>query len=72
MIKQKVFLLEIDGETSKVCDTIDIAAELVQKWIRDEGFYPENSFPNLCDYYDREKGFYCEEVFCCTPCEYYK
>lgn len=71
MTKQKVFLLEIDGFTM-VCDTIDIAANLCLKWMREQGMCPDNVFPNLCDYYDKVKGFYCKEVFYCTPCEYYK
>jgi hypothetical protein len=75
MIKQKAFILEIDGEPPMVCESMKIAEELCIKWMRENGWYLGGStFSNLCDYYDYEgyEGFCCHNVWRCYPVVYYK
>lgn len=71
MIKQKAFILEIDGEPPVVCESMKIAEELCIKWMQENNQRPANTFPNLCDYYDHE-GFCCHNVWRCYPVVYYK
>ena len=74
MIKQKAFILEIDGESPVVCESMKIAEELCIKWMRENGWYPDGVFSNLCDYYDYTgyEGFCCHNVWRCYPVVYYK
>lgn len=74
MTEQKVFILEIKGELPVVCETIEIAEELCMKWIRENDWYPDGVFSNICDYYDYQgyEGFCCHNVFRCYPVVYYK
>lgn len=74
MIKQKAFILEINGESPVVCETVEIAEELCMKWIRENDWYPDDIFSNICDYYDYQgyNGFCCHNVFRCYPVVYYK
>ena len=74
MIKQKAFILEIDGEPTVVCESMKIAKELCETWMHEQGWSRKNTFPNLCDYYDEEgyEGFCCHNVWRCYPVVYYK